>query len=130
MKKETMAKKLINYLDCYFDGYYLQGNGREVIEQNILRILKGADVNEDGLIIEYWYDQAANDFILHFEQDAYEVLKNIKYQYDLNPSFHMEEGLEFRNLLRELGYKDDKYGNLDNHYIVILNLCLKKVGLN
>lgn len=78
-----------------------------------------------------WYEEAAtklyNYFVTNFH--AKEVLKDIKEDEKTDIRFHFNTGMAIRNTLRELGYDDDMYGNLDDHYIEILNMVYVKVGL-
>jgi uncharacterized protein (UPF0128 family) len=78
-----------------------------------------------------WYEKAADDLYKYFQKDYHvrEVLKDIKEEEKVNIRFHMSTGMNLRNTLRELGYNDETYGNLDNHYIEILHLTYKKAGL-
>lgn len=80
-----------------------------------------------------WYNEAANDFIKwinnHSVEPYYEV-ENIKYEQENDARFHFDGGMWFRNVLRYLGYTDDKYGNLDDHYISILKIIYKNMGIN
>lgn len=80
-----------------------------------------------------WYEKAANDFIKHLDEDkighSKRLLRYIKKAEETYIRFHFDTGMQIRNSLRQLGYTDDKYGNLDNHYLEILKICYKKVGV-
>ena len=73
----------------------------------------------------WWYQEAADKL---FDMLEFHELGELKYLQENDPRFHFEAGMWVRNTLRELGYTDDKYGNLDNQYQEIIKLVFKKVG--
>ncbi|PAD70664.1 hypothetical protein CHH83_02340 [Bacillus sp. 7586-K] len=79
-----------------------------------------------------WYDEASKSFIKWVEDHSVEPFyefENIKHEQDNDIRFHFDGGMWIRNLLRELGYTDDIYGNLDDHYQHIIKIVFDKVGL-
>lgn len=73
-----------------------------------------------------WYNEAAQKF---FDMLEYHEFGELKYWQETDPRFHFGAGMVVRNQLRELGYTDDIYGNLDDHYQEILKLVFEKVGM-
>lgn len=73
-----------------------------------------------------WYQEAADKV---FDDLEYHEFGELKYLQENDPRFHFEAGMVIRNQLREFGFSDDIYGNLDDHYLEILKLVFKKIGL-
>lgn len=73
----------------------------------------------------WWYEEAADKL---FDELEYHEFGELKYVQENDPRFHSNGGMWVRNQLRDFGFTDDKYGNLDDHYQSILNLLFKKVG--
>ena len=81
-----------------------------------------------------WYEEAATAFILALSGDpdypAVEILKEIRKSQENDIRFHFNNGMVIRNTLRECGFTDDTYGNLDDHYFPILNIAYRKCGID
>jgi hypothetical protein len=79
-----------------------------------------------------WYEEAADKFIefLDKETQGSEIeMPVIKSLQEEDVRFHFDAGMIIRNDLRNLGFTDDKHGNLDDHYLEILKICYEKVGI-
>lgn len=80
-----------------------------------------------------WYQKAAEDYIKFIDHEsggrAKEDFIGIKNSMQTNPRFHFDLGMVIRNELRDLGYYDEEYGNLDDHYQEILKVCFEKAGI-
>jgi hypothetical protein len=76
-----------------------------------------------------WYEEAADKFIAFLGDLASTEIPVIKHLQENDVRFHFEAGRIIRNDLRELGYSDSTYGNLDDHYQEILKLVYSKEGL-
>lgn len=74
----------------------------------------------------WWYDEAAEKL---FDFLEYHEIGELKHWQENDVRFHFEAGMWVRNKLREFGYTDDKFGNLDDHYQEILKIMFGKVGL-
>ena len=73
-----------------------------------------------------WYKEAAKAYRRFLGKDAYTEIPVIHHLQETDPRFHFSAGMQIRNELRELGFTDAKYGNLDDHYQEILKILYKE----
>jgi hypothetical protein len=78
-----------------------------------------------------WYNNAAEDFLDCFDnyQDMENTVHDLHQDNNTDFRFHFSGGMWFRNSLRNLGYADDVYGNLDDHYDSVLKIIYNKFNL-
>ena len=77
------------------------------------------DLVEKGIYDESWWKQASAsraNYANHQDDTGW--------IHEVNPSAHLTVGMNIRNEIRRLGYLDDEYGNLDDHYMSILNKAI------
>lgn len=75
-----------------------------------------------------WYDEAAEKFIKWMYENTelpLAEIENIKANYKVDNKL----SVSVRNVLRAIGYSDNTYGDLTEHYEGILELAYEKVGI-
>lgn len=75
-----------------------------------------------------WYYEAAEKLIKVINKDD---IPNIKKEIEEDGEewiipYHFRWGMAIRNELRKLGYLDQEYGNLDDHYAKIIEISVNK----